>query len=94
MYTLNCPGRRRVLCGQWLQLTAERINVFYLYSFCSGIRILDKELTDALKAKGLGYRQDYVDIYSNSWGPKDNGFEVAEVGVMTEEVIRRGALEV
>lgn len=35
-----------------------------------------------------------MDIYSNSWGPKDNGFEVAEVGVMTEEVIRRGALEV
>ena len=59
-----------------------------------GIRILDNELTDALKAKGLGFRQDYVDIYSNSWGPEDNGYGVAEIGVMTEKVIRKGAMEV
>ena len=59
-----------------------------------GIRILDNELTDALKAKGLGYRQDYVDIYSNSWGPGDTGSEVAEAGVMTEEVLRQGASKV
>ena len=60
----------------------------------AGVRILDKELTDALKAKGLGFRQDYVDIYSNSWGPDDNGHEVAEIGVMTEEVLNQGALKV
>ncbi|XP_073237797.1 furin-1-like [Porites lutea] len=59
----------------------------------SGIRILDNKLTDALKAKGLGFRQDYVDIYSNSWGPEDNGYGVAEIGVMTEKVIRKGAIE-
>ena len=59
-----------------------------------GIRILKGELTDALKAKGLGFRQDYVDIYSSSWGPDDNGYEVAEVGAMTEEVISQGASEV
>jgi len=35
-----------------------------------------------------------VDIYSNSWGPEDNGFEVAEAGVMTKEVLRKGASEV
>lgn len=59
-----------------------------------GIRILDTELTDALKAKGLGYRPDHVDIYSNSWGPGDTGSEVAEAGVMTEEVLKQGALKV
>lgn len=53
-----------------------------------------KGITDALKAKGLGFKQNYVDIYSNSWGPKDNGFEVAEAGVMTEEVLRQGSLKV
>ena len=37
---------------------------------------------------------NYVDIYSCSWGPDDNGFEVAEAGVMTEEVLRQGALKV
>ena len=35
-----------------------------------------------------------MDIYSCSWGPDDNGFEVAEAGVMTEEVLRKGTLEV
>ena len=62
--------------------------------WCSGIRILNNELTDALKAKGLGFRQDYVDIYSNSWGPDNYGPGVAEIGVMTEKVIRKGAMEV
>ena len=64
--------------------------------WCSGIRILDNELelTDALKAKGLGFRQDYVDIYSNSWGPDDYSPGVAEIGVLTEKVIRKGAMEV
>lgn len=47
-----------------------------------------------MKAKGLGFKQSYVDIYSCSWGPDDNGFEVAEAGVMTEEVLRKGTLEV
>lgn len=35
-----------------------------------------------------------MDVYSCSWGPDDNGFEVAEAGVMTEEVLRRGTFEV
>jgi len=35
-----------------------------------------------------------VDIYSSSWGLEDNGFGVAEAGVMTEEVLRKGAFEV
>ena len=65
------------------------------FEFCfKGIRIIKNVLTDALKAKGLGYRQDYVDIYSNSWGPDDSGSEVADAGVMTKEVLKQGALKV
>ena len=60
----------------------------------TGIRILGEGLTDAVKAKGLGFRRDYVDIYSNSWGPEDNGHGVAEIGVMTENVLSQGALKV
>lgn len=51
-------------------------------------------MTDELQAKGLGFRQDYVDIYSNSWGPGDKGDVVAEAGVMTAEVLNQGALKV
>ena len=60
----------------------------------SGIRIIrGGELTDALQAKGLGFRQDYVDIYSNSWGPADDGKMVGGSGVLTEEALKQGALQ-
>lgn len=66
-----------------------------IFNFFIGIRILgEKGITDALKAKGLGFKQNYVDIYSSSWGPDDNGFNVAEAGVMTEEVLRKGTFTV
>lgn len=66
-----------------------------IFNFFIGIRILDgKGITDALKAKGLGFKQNYVDIYSSSWGPDDNGLNVAEAGVMTEEVLRKGTFKV
>lgn len=61
----------------------------------SGIRILHQGgLTDALQAKGLGFRQDYVDIYSSSWGPTDDGTMVGGSGVLTEEALKQGALQV
>lgn len=60
----------------------------------SGVRILHQgELTDALQAKGLGFRQDYVDIYSSSWGPVDDGMTVGGSGVLTEEALKQGALQ-
>ena len=59
-----------------------------------GIKILKGELTDALAAKGLGYKPQYVDIYSNSWGTTDNGYEVFKVGFMTENTLSKGAFKV
>ena len=35
--------------------------------------MLDGPVTDSLEAKALSYNRDYVDIYSASWGPKDDG---------------------
>lgn len=35
-----------------------------------------------------------MDIYSCSWGPKDNGYGVEAAGVETEEKFRQGAFEV
>lgn len=69
--------------------------MIYFQFFHIGIRVLSEQgITDALAAKGLGFKQNYVDIYSSSWGPADNGFEIAGAGVMTEEVLRKGTLEV
>ena len=39
----------------------------------SGVRMLDGYITDALEAQAIGHRNDYVDIYSCSWGPCDDG---------------------
>ena len=32
--------------------------------------------TDAQEASALGYRDYYIDVYSNSWGPSYFGFVV------------------
>ena len=41
-------------------------------SFGTGLRLLDA-YTDLNEASSLSYANDVVDIYSNSWGPCDEG---------------------
>ena len=50
--------------------------------------------TDETEAKALGFNRDYIDIYSNSWGPDDRGFEVKGPGKATKEKLKEGAREV
>ncbi|XP_078355077.1 PC3-like endoprotease variant B [Oculina patagonica] len=39
-----------------------------------GVRMLDGPVTDAVEGKALGFNcEDHVDIFSASWGPKDDG---------------------
>jgi len=38
-----------------------------------GVRMLDGDVTDLVEARSIGHNQDYVDIYSASWGPDDDG---------------------
>ncbi|XP_075251087.1 furin-like protease kpc-1 [Convolutriloba macropyga] len=38
-----------------------------------GIRMLDGQITDSVEARSLSYKPEYVDIYSSSWGPDDDG---------------------
>uniref|UniRef100_A0A915JTQ1 Peptidase S8 pro-domain domain-containing protein n=1 Tax=Romanomermis culicivorax TaxID=13658 RepID=A0A915JTQ1_ROMCU len=37
------------------------------------IKLLNGELTDVLEAASLSYNRQFIDIYSNSWGPDDGG---------------------
>ena len=50
--------------------------------------------TDALEAKALSYERDYIDIYSNSWGPGDKGFEVVGPDKLTQLALKDGAEKV
>lgn len=55
-----------------------------------GIRMLDGDVTDLVEAKALSIRPDYIDIYSSSWGPKDDGRTVDGPGPLTRRAIEQG----
>lgn len=55
-----------------------------------GIRMLDGDVTDIVEAKSLGIRPDYIDIYSSSWGPKDDGKTVDGPGPLTKQAFEQG----
>uniref|UniRef100_UPI0037E8609C proprotein convertase subtilisin/kexin type 6 n=1 Tax=Semicossyphus pulcher TaxID=241346 RepID=UPI0037E8609C len=55
-----------------------------------GIRMLDGDVTDMVEAKSLGIRPDYIDIYSASWGPKDDGKTVDGPGPLTKRAFEQG----
>ncbi|KAM4602371.1 proprotein convertase subtilisin/kexin type 6 [Polymixia lowei] len=55
-----------------------------------GIRMLDGDVTDIVEAKSLGIRPDYIDIYSASWGPKDDGKAVDGPGPLAKQAFELG----
>jgi furin len=55
-----------------------------------GIRLLDGKITDRLEAEALTYNLDYIDIFSASWGPLDNGKTVDGPGTLSTEAFARG----
>ena len=38
-----------------------------------GIRMLDGPVTDLVEASSLSHHPQHVDVYTNSWGPNDDG---------------------
>ena len=49
--------------------------------------------TDMTEAKALMFNREYIDIYSNSWGPDDRGFLVKGPGRATQATLEEGAKE-
>lgn len=56
-----------------------------------GVRMLDGDVTDAIEAWSLGLARDFIDIYSSSWGPDDDGRTVDGPGPMAKKAFREGA---
>ncbi|KAG8440740.1 hypothetical protein GDO86_006470 [Hymenochirus boettgeri] len=54
------------------------------------IRMLDGDVTDVVEAKSLGVRPDYIDIYSSSWGPDDDGKTVDGPGPLARKAFEDG----
>ncbi|KAF0993028.1 hypothetical protein HZS_681 [Henneguya salminicola] len=55
-----------------------------------GIKLLSIEMNDSFEAKALSFQNNYIDIYSNSWGPKDDGKSYGKPGELSEEALKRG----
>ncbi|CAB3408784.1 unnamed protein product [Caenorhabditis bovis] len=55
-----------------------------------GIRMLDGDVTDAVEAASVGHNADYIDIYSASWGPDDDGRTVDGPAKLTKNAFERG----
>ena len=73
-----------------LETSALHIN-WCLSPVSSGVKIDIEESLDVTEAKALGHEQESVDVYSNSWGPKDNGLTVEGPGPLVSRVLQMGA---
>lgn len=59
----------------------------------AGVRMLDGSVSDAVEAIALAFNVARVDIYSASWGPKDDGQTVEGPGKLAGEALERGIRE-
>ena len=59
-----------------------------------GVRMLDGSVTDLLEAEALTYNNQYVDIYSASWGPTDDGKTVEGPHRYCERAMYEGVTKV
>lgn len=60
------------------------------------MRILegDGDVTDAMEATAFGFKMNYIDIYSASWGPEDNGEVVDGPDKLANEALLYGVTNV
>nr|CAD7437519.1 unnamed protein product [Timema bartmani] len=58
-----------------------------------GVRLLEGGVTDLQEASALNYALDKVDIYSASWGPRDDGLRVEGPSTLAAAAFERGIRE-
>lgn len=76
-----------------LQALSSALPTFNIHVL-PGIRMLDGDVTDVVEAKSLGIRPDYIDIYSASWGPDDDGKTVDGPGPLAKQAFEEGIKKV
>lgn len=59
-----------------------------------GVRMLDGRVTDSIEAEAIAFNHKYVDIYSASWGPNDDGQTVEGPGKLAKQAFEKGIKEV
>lgn len=56
--------------------------------------MLDGDMSDMLEAQSLSFRPQYIDIYSSSWGPDDDGRTVDGPGSLARLALENGVRKV
>ena len=57
-----------------------------------GVRMLDGEVNDLVEASALSLNPQYIDIYSSSWGPNDDGATVDGPRELAQRAFLNGTL--
>ncbi|XP_068090114.1 proprotein convertase subtilisin/kexin type 4 isoform X2 [Hyperolius riggenbachi] len=57
-----------------------------------GVRMLDGLITDITEAQSLSLNPQYIDIYSVSWGPEDDGLTVDGPGILAMGAFYKGTV--
>ena len=56
--------------------------------------MLDGTVTDELEGDAIAFNHKYIDIYSASWGPNDDGKTVEGPGELAKKAFLKGITEV
>lgn len=59
-----------------------------------GIKLLDGIVNDRVEGEALGYKPKYIDIYTASWGPADDGKSLEGPGRLATEALEMGISQV
>ena len=62
-------------------------------AYIGGIRLIDGPTVDAMEAAALSYNWNHIDIYSNSWGPSDDGMTMAGPMRLGRKAIQEGKMQ-
>lgn len=71
---------KNTVCGRGIAYNAGLV----------GIKILGRSVYDFEEAQALSHRSDQIRIYSNSWGPYDDGRRLEGPGMVTKTALERG----
>jgi hypothetical protein len=52
--------------------------------------MLDGDVTDSVEAHSLSLAPQHIDIYSNSWGPNDDGRTIEGPASLAQQAIESG----
>jgi subtilisin-like proprotein convertase family protein len=86
---INKHGTR--CCGEIASLKNDICGVGIAFNCKIGaVRMLDGDVTDSVEAHSLSLAPQHIDIYSNSWGPNDDGRTIEGPAALAQRAIEDG----